>query len=145
MKRASGFTLIELLVTIAVAMILATVAIPDFQRMMAASRVSSEYNEVLFGLNYARSEAIKRREDVTFTVTQATPWRYGVVDGSVLRQRSGEGTRTALSEGFSVTFGPLGKPTGGCASGCTLFLSNTYSDVRIRAISISPMGRVGEA
>lgn len=143
MARVRGFTLIELLVTIAVAIILATMAVPGFQRMMAVNRVASDYNEVLSGLNYARSEAVTQRSDVTFTVTQSEPWVYQVSDGSVLRDRAGKDARTTLDEGFSVTFGALGKPTGSCSSGCNLSLGNTYADVDSRTISISPMGRVG--
>ncbi|RUA22883.1 prepilin-type N-terminal cleavage/methylation domain-containing protein [Billgrantia gudaonensis] len=60
--RQRGFTLIELLVTIAVIVIMATIAIPGFQRMMATNRLNSGYNEILSGLYLARSEAIKRRE-----------------------------------------------------------------------------------
>lgn len=142
--RKNGFTLIELLVTIAVAVILATVAVPGFQRMMAVNRVAADYNEILSGLNYARSEAVKKRSDVTFTVTQSEPWVYQISDGSVLRARSGRDSRTSLPDSFSVTFGSLGKPTdSSCSSGCTLSLSNTFSEVGDRSINISSLGRVG--
>ncbi|WP_110070545.1 GspH/FimT family pseudopilin [Halomonas sp. A11-A] len=143
MSKVRGFTLIELLVTLAVAVILETVAVPGFQRMMATSRVASDYNEVLSGLNFARSEAVKRRIDVTFSVTQSEPWVYQISDGGVLRQRSGKDERTSLTDGFSVTFGPLGKPSGSCSSGCDLSLSNKFSGVGDRTISVSAMGRVG--
>ncbi|WP_416208273.1 GspH/FimT family pseudopilin [Halomonas sp.] len=142
--RNHGFTLIELLVTIAVMVIMATIAVPSFQSMMASSRVASDYNQVLSGLNYARSEAVKKRSDVTFTVTQEEPWIYQVSDDDgVLRQRSAKDSRTSLSEDFSVKFGPLGKPTGPCSSGCDLTLGNKYSGVSDRTINISVMGRVG--
>ncbi|WP_390882425.1 GspH/FimT family pseudopilin [Halomonas saccharevitans] len=142
--RNSGFTLIELIVTIAVTIILVTVAVPGFQRMMAVSRVASDYNEVLSGVRYARSEAIKKRENVTFSVTQpeSGPWVYKVSDGGQLRVRSGRDGRTSLTDKFEVTFGSLGKRVS-CSSGCTLTLSNTYSGVGDRTIKISPMGRAG--
>lgn len=143
MRKFRGFTLIELLVTIAVAIILATVAVPGFQRMMAVSHVASDYNEVLSGIRYARSEAIKKRRDVTFTVSHSKPWEYKVSDSGDLRVRTGRDERTWLNKNFAVTFGSLGKPTGSCSSGCTLTLSNTYSEVGDRTIKISPMGRAG--
>ena len=143
MSEARGFTLIELLVTIAVAIILATIAVPSFQSMMASSRVASDYNQVLSGLNYARSEAVKQRKDVTFSVTQSEPWVYQVSDDSVLRQHSAKDGQTSLSESFSVTFDSLGKPIDSCSTGCDLTLGNKYSGVGDRIINISVMGRVG--
>ena len=63
-RPAKGFTLIELMVTLAVLAILATVGIPSFQRLAAEYRVSSQANATQAALQFARSEALKRRSDV---------------------------------------------------------------------------------
>jgi type IV fimbrial biogenesis protein FimT len=60
MKQDSGFTLIELMVTLAVAAILATVAIPSFWNIIQSNRATTEANELVTALHFARSEAIKR-------------------------------------------------------------------------------------
>ncbi|MFC0327082.1 GspH/FimT family pseudopilin [Halomonas organivorans] len=139
-----GVTLLELLVTVAIVVVLASVSIPSFQRMMADNRLMASYNDVLVGLNVARSEAIKRRQEVTFDVTSSTPWGYQVkVDGMespVRVRRADEGTVSLDDEDFSVTFDALGKATS-CASGCRLTL--THSRIGDRVIEVSAMGRVG--
>lgn len=86
--RHHGFTLIELLVTIAVMVIIATIAVPGFQNMMISNRLASDYNEVLTGLNLARSEAIKRRETVDFIVVNGSVSGYQIKVGEkILRER----------------------------------------------------------
>ena len=143
--KQRGFTLIELLVTIAVAVIMATIAVPNYQRLMAVSRVASDYNEVLSGLNYARSEAIKRRAEVTFSVTSGTPWSYRVsVDGmdDPIRVRSGRDSITSLDDDdFSVTFNALGKRES-CDGDCSMSLTSTSSHAEDRSLTVNAMGRV---
>ena len=65
--RTAGFTLIELLVTLTVAAILLAVAVPSFQNMMLSSRLSTSANAVANALSLARSEAVKRNQDVNFS------------------------------------------------------------------------------
>lgn len=59
-----GFTLIELVVTMAVAAILLTVAIPNMRTFIQNGRLNTQANDLIGDLNFARSEAIKRRSKV---------------------------------------------------------------------------------
>ena len=60
MMRESGFSIIELMVTLCVAAIAVTVAVPSFQTSLANNRLLTYSNELVVGLNFTRSEAIKR-------------------------------------------------------------------------------------
>ena len=60
-----GFTLIELLVTMTIAAIVLTIAVPNFITFVQNNRLTSQANDVVTALNYARSEAIKRGVRVT--------------------------------------------------------------------------------
>ncbi len=60
-----GFTLIELLITISIAGVLLAIAIPSFTSSIVSNRLTASANELVSALNLARSEAIKRGEQVT--------------------------------------------------------------------------------
>lgn len=64
-RRHSGFTLIELLVTVAISVVLVSLAAPSFRSLVTSSTMTSEANEFLAALNFTRSEAIKRNLRVT--------------------------------------------------------------------------------
>lgn len=64
-KKMSGFTLVELMITLAIAMILITLAVPSFTLMINNAKVTSATNEFVAALNLARSEALKRSNTVT--------------------------------------------------------------------------------
>jgi type IV fimbrial biogenesis protein FimU len=58
--RTKGFTLIEVLITLAVFLILITLAVPMFTRSVQGTRADTEIGDLQRGLNFARLEAIDR-------------------------------------------------------------------------------------
>ena len=61
----SGFTAIELMVVIAIVAILASLAVPSFQGLIASSTLTSTTNDLIATLARARSDAIRRGKRVT--------------------------------------------------------------------------------
>lgn len=151
MKVSKGFTLIELLVTMAVAIIFATVAVPNFVDLINRQRFATEFNSVLIGLNLARSEAIKQREAVTYVITEAgdtsdgTGWQWQVQDSdnTVIRQASGSGKIALTLDGAtSLTFNSLGRIDGSsCDDGCRIALEGEGKP-RYYGIEVSRYGRI---
>jgi len=118
--RRSGFTLIELLVTVLVVVVLSTIAIPGFYNMIKSNRLAADYNEILATLNYARSEAVKRRINITTVVApvdSACPssnsvWKVCVnASGALgtLRVSEGQDDLVSISGPSFVVFNSLGR------------------------------------
>jgi type IV fimbrial biogenesis protein FimT len=68
-RRPHGFSLIELMFTIALAGILAAVAVPSMQRMFKTNRVQTEASSFVGDLMLARTEAVKRGQNVSVCVS----------------------------------------------------------------------------
>ena len=64
-KARDGFTLIEMLVVLVIIAVLLRLAAPSFQRLIVDSRMTTQSNELLTTLYFARSEAVKRNAVVS--------------------------------------------------------------------------------
>ncbi len=64
-RRAPGFTLVEMLITVVITGILAAVAMPQFTQFRASKGVNSMVSTLAGDFRLARSEAIKRNQNVT--------------------------------------------------------------------------------
>lgn len=84
--------MVELMVTLAVAAVLLGIAVPSFRDMLERNRVAAQSNELLGGLQAARSEAIRKNATHRFcnsntgwivrTPAAATAIREGTLQGS---------------------------------------------------------------
>ncbi|PXX94913.1 GspH/FimT family pseudopilin [Halomonas sp. LBP4] len=153
-KKRAGFTLIELLVTLAVAVILATVAVPSFQSMIATNRLAADYNSILSGLNFARSEAVAQREKVTAVLTQSAGggWKLEVklddgssidcsdpTDAKCLQVRDQTGSPVSIDSDSTVTFTSLGR-----LDGTTCKQIDVSHNGKTESIRVGLAGKVGD-
>jgi type IV fimbrial biogenesis protein FimT len=63
-KPARGFSIVELMITILVAAVLMALALPSFRELSTRSNVTEITNQVVYALNTARSEAVRRGTQV---------------------------------------------------------------------------------
>lgn len=74
MYKSRGFTLLELIITITIVGILAALALPSFQGILANTRTRATAESFSLGMQLARSEAIKRNTRVSFRFSSAGDW-----------------------------------------------------------------------
>lgn len=67
MKKTNhrGFTLVELLLVTAILTIALGIGLPSFSKLIEDSHRKAELNQLLAGINYARTEAITRSTNIT--------------------------------------------------------------------------------
>lgn len=68
-----GFTLVELMIALAVLGVLLALALPSFTDMLRNGKVRAAAETVLFGIQLARSEAVKRNGSVGFAFVDSDP------------------------------------------------------------------------
>ena len=62
--QGKGFSLVELMIVLAVSAMLLAAAVPSFSASIQNNRLTTQVNEIHAGLSLARSEAVKRNQDV---------------------------------------------------------------------------------
>lgn len=152
-KPTQGFSLIELMVAIAILAILASIAAPAMQNMIVQSRLTSQTNELISAVQFARGEAIKRNQRIRLCSAASAgatacggSWAHWVVlnaNNAVLRQGSLPNTLKLIStlNANTLEFLPTGLNTVTPDSNDTLVLcSPTGNGDTTRTIQIRLAG-----
>ncbi len=146
MNKQTGVTLIELMVTVVVAVILATVAVPGFQEIFRENRVSSQVNELVTIMSFARSEAVRRGTDIRVVVTPngSDGWSAvaSVLDtGEQLRTNDRSDDRVELDGGqLTIDFNNRGYAN--ASSQRHMQPSDSCRGDQRRLVDVHPSGRV---
>jgi type IV fimbrial biogenesis protein FimT len=110
----SGFNLVELMVAVAILAVSSAIVAPSFSTMSTNRTVQSEAHGILTGLELARTEAIYRNSNVSFTLNTGVGWTVATVSPvSTVRihvpEEAGRRLRVnTLNDQTSVAFTPLG-------------------------------------
>lgn len=169
-RPQAGFTLVELMMTVLAGAILLTIAVPSFQTLIRNNRLATQVNDFVSVLQYARSEAARRRQTISLlpksgTNNWAGGWTVWVdLDSNGVQDDDSNGdgvvneadvlrSEPALSGGFKLTAGSTAPiqyaPTGfiigdSCASAAYAFCADLCKKKNLpgRRVFITMTGRV---
>jgi len=149
-----GLTLIEAMITLAIAAILLTWAVPSLQDFITRNRMSTEVNNFVAALYVARSESVKRLQNISLCPSTTPPncvsdstWHQGWilfsnVNGTnvVIQQNPAlPGDRFRITSNRNViTFNPSGQS----GTNDTFTFCDTGGIANTRRVVLSPEGRV---
>lgn len=164
--KNSGFTLVELLITLAVAAVLLTTAVPSMTSMIVNNRITTQANDFIGAIQYARSESLRRSSFVTICPSSngtscavlsgsSHNWAIGYIiftdddgDGTVdagddeiiriFEELAGE--TTFVGDATNLRYMPTGYQNGTSTAAFTLSASNCTGD-KERVININSIGR----
>jgi len=120
MNKVNGFTLIELIITLAVIAIVSAIAAPSFAEIIANNKQVTRYNQLVAGIAYARSEAIKRgirtsicqSSDGSSCTKQSKQWHLGWIvhtdpdgDNQVDSDETTLMVQQAFNDAVTISFG----------------------------------------
>ena len=107
--RQRGFTVIEILLVIVIIGVFAAIAAPSFVTFTSSQKVKTASFDLYAAMMFARSEAIKRRVNVTVKPTDDVDWKNGwtIVEaggGTTLRKQDALSGVTFTSASTAVVY-----------------------------------------
>ncbi len=150
-RMAKGFSLIELMVVVAVAAVLAGVSYPVFTSIINADRLSSQADELVSSLQFARSEAIRRNARVSVCgsadgATCGGAWNNVLTvvqaDGTVLRVQNVKLPVQVSSSAARITYRADGLAATAVNTTITACIPTTRPAENQRRVSLASVARV---
>lgn len=148
-NKTHGFTLIELLITVVVLALIATVAVPGFGNLINDNRLTTGTNLLVSSIRLARTEAIKRGTEVTFSTDGdlASGWCVHIGDAAnnceddQIRVFQSPPNLTYTETSADLVFDRRGFLVPQVTQTFTVATDNCPPGGRLLTVSISPVGR----
>lgn len=142
-QQVSGFTLVEVMIVLAVMGMIAAIAVPSFKSIINTNSLATQANDLVGALNYARSEAVKRRQTVTLTSNNGNNWKDGwaiaLADGTLLRNYDAlKGNTTLTTTTGTIQYLSSGFTNNAANVTFTLCVNSGEAG---RQVQLSPIGR----
>lgn len=124
--KQTGFSLVELMIAVAIIGVLAAFAMPSYFGWIQNTKIRTAAESIQNGIQRARSEALMRNTNVTFTLGANSAWTVECVTAAACADRpaglieerlSEEGSTTEIdittipAAGDSITYNNLGIKT----------------------------------
>jgi type IV fimbrial biogenesis protein FimT len=134
----------ELVVAVSIAAILAVVAVPSFNNLVASQRAKTTASELFASLLKTRSEAIMRNANITLSPKNGS-WNNGwqILDSATpanLLEDRGAATGVTITAPAAVTFRASGRVQAGTAP-TFLITTTSGSSTNYQCISLDLGGR----
>ncbi len=115
-----GFTLVELLAVLAIVAVISSISVPSLVSFVQAGQMRAAAFDLVNDLAFARSEAIKRNDNVVLEQVSAGQWSGGwrvragtAADAPILRERTAVTAQLRWTAGVSsFVFGGNGRLQG---------------------------------
>lgn len=137
-NAVAGFTVIELMVSIAIVAILAGIAVPAFNGLIAQQRVKAAVVDLHTSLLQVRAEAVKRNQTLRIRPTTGGAWSQGwlVPDPETPSSDANPLFKTAIGSGVDISsaenyfeFRPSGRVRVASSSAAGPFILTVVSSV----------------
>lgn len=141
-ERARGFTMTEMVVAVAIAAILATLAVPAFNGIIASQRAQVTASDLYVALAKTRSYALALNNNVTLQPNGGNwqnGWQILDVNNNVLDNHGAE-TAVAIGTQAAVTFTASGRLPAGTAAP-VFAISTTSGSTYYQCVSVTLTGR----
>lgn len=143
-RHQRGFTMTELGVTVTIAALLATIALPSFEGIIATQRARTYASALYATLSKARSEAITLNANVTLQAKAGgwqTGWQILDVNNNVLDDYTAASNISVPTPPGAVTYTSSGRLPTGAAAPMFKIQTTAAGHTNYQCVSVNPSGR----